>query len=85
MAAVGKKDKCLLSGLFIRLAFLLHLVKNVTEFFMANISVLSDILVLLHFDALEALDELFVIVAECLEVCHTLEAVESAERRVVLI
>ena len=85
MTAVGKEDKCLLSGLVIRVAFCLHSVHDALHLFLtAHVSVLSDVLIF-YSKASEALDELFAIVAESFEVLETLEVVKSAERRVVLI
>ena len=51
---------------------------------MAHIPPLSDVL-LLHSEALEALDKLFTVVAEVFKVLEVLKVVKSAERRVVLI
>ena len=84
MATVGKEDKCLLSGLAVLSALFLHLVKGLNELLPAHISVLFDVF-LLHSKALEALDELFAVVAQCFEVFKSLEVVQFAKRRVVLI
>ena len=84
MAAVGKEDKCLLSGLIVVSALIVQCIKSLEKILSRQISVLSDVL-FLHSKALEALDELFAIVAESFEVFETFEVVESAERRVVLI
>ena len=84
MAAVGKEDECLLSGLAILSAVVHQHNENLNQILSGHIFELSDVLIL-HAYALEALDELFAIVAESFEVFETFEVVESAERRVVLI
>ena len=84
VATIGKKDKRLLSSNVIINALFNHAAESVAEFFVAHIPPLSDVL-LLHSEALEALDKLFTVVAEVFKVLEVLKVVKSAERRVVLI